>query len=144
MEIPENFDGFGWMTPRGKIIQCPKYGHLEALYNHPEVQKIHQIQDGLKELAELEESCQETADSLGSTHAEWHIYEMACDSFRNETLKRLYNYGFIRIGTVSWHIEFEGKGAALGDKKTLLEDFVQEYEAMTSTSYSVSYTRVKT
>jgi len=109
--MPEIYEtGSGWLTPAGQAIACRRYGHLETIKHLP---GAPDISDLMNLIDEAERDCQALEDA--GEHPEWHNYEMALDDGIFQAHNRIYNTGFVRIGTNRyWHlIEFEGTKAAL-------------------------------
>lgn len=89
--------GFGWISNSGDLHACERYGHFEGLSKIVEdpkfSQKIEEYDDRLN-------SIQEDSEALiaQGEHPEWHVYEMAQDSYGSEIVDMAYKFGWIRIG----------------------------------------------
>lgn len=137
MNLPDNFDGFGWLTPRDKIVPCDMYDHLKVLYKHPEFLRMSGVQKMVEELDRIEAMCQEASEREGSSNAEWHIYEMVQDDFNSKIYTKMYNHGFIRIGKSRDSLEFQGRLKELSYKKDTLQAIVDEFSILKNEEYGL-------
>lgn len=140
MNLPDKFKGYGWLTPRDKILPCTTYGHWEVLFSSDEFIKISGIQKKIDELKDIEEGC---ASCKNRTDAEWHVYETASDNFRDFAYTKLYNHGWIRIGKAGYSLEFEGKLKELSYKKDTLQSIVDEFSIIENEEFGLILTGVK-
>ncbi len=117
--------GTGWITPKGKMIGCKQYDHLNGALGHPETKNIPEIISGILRVQEVEEECEELAAS--GEHPEWHNYEIKEMLFKSDARDCLLRLGFIRIGY--WHrrsIEAEGTPEALKKNMHLIRRITRE------------------
>ena len=120
----------GWLSPRGKFLQCPLWGHLEVLdQNRAFVESVSEIVDLLNRIERDYQDQQEYAEEVGSHNAEWHNYEIKCDGFRCDIRRLLLNNGFIRVGESKGTLHFEGRPNQLKSKYQQCRDFADSYGA---------------
>jgi hypothetical protein len=96
--------GFGWITSHGEFYAVEQWKHFveiaaiveDSPFEYDDLSKC--ISGHTERIDSMRESCQETADREGNTHAEWHWYEMAGDDASEAIVKKAYESGWIRVG----------------------------------------------
>ena len=128
--------GFGWISPRGNVLGCDCYGHLETLAEWPEVKEtLPEIADTLEGLEDIRKKSEDLIAQ--GEHPEWHCYEIACDREESRVKDALINAGHVRIGT-SRHaetVEAEGIPEAIKSRMTTIQRIVKEYNAENRVEY---------
>jgi len=120
----------GWLLPNGNFVECNKNEHIQFVTEHKEVlELVPKIAEVLHNLElQYEEQC-EYSDRVGSTDAEWHHYEIACDDARREIWRLLLNNGFIRVGEYQYALHFEGRPNQLKKRHQACKDLADSYGA---------------
>lgn len=126
----QNKNIYGWLSPSGKFIATEQYGHLKNLDSHKEFEFIEtMLQSGKKELESIREECEERAEREGDCQAEWHIYEMASDKFKESICRLIYKNGFLRVSLQNGIMYFEGTSKAVKNSYTHATIFAERYSA---------------
>lgn len=98
MELVEQ--GFGWINRSGRCIACGMYDHLDkAMVNIDDPAARREFEEGMEVVRETREMCEEADEREGSTNAEWHLYDMASDKFKDALVRFLYGDGWVRVGS---------------------------------------------
>lgn len=128
--------GYGWISPRGNVLGCRPFNHVEALHGWEDVYDLaRNAADELDSVEIVRQGCE--ALIAQDEHPEWHTYEMALDGATPEIIGCVRNAGFIRIG-VSHHeqtIEAEGKPEAILSRMSVIRRIVREYNATNGKDY---------
>jgi len=118
----------GWMTPTGNFIECETYCHFAAILKHEELSDALELWGKTKEL-ELTGHYQDCQDLINQgEHPEWHGYEMAEDDVKYEARIKLLRKGFLRVGTQSNTVHFEGKSYAIKKLFQKAKDFAENHD----------------
>lgn len=122
--------GYGWISPRGNVLGCDCYGHLETLAAWADVKEaLPQVAATLESLDDIRKDSEDLIAK--GEHPEWHCYEMACDREESKIKEALLAAGFIRIGT-SRHaemVEAEGNPESISSRMATIRRIVKEYNA---------------
>jgi len=102
---------YGWITPRGHVIECSVYDHLRVLESCEEAQTTPKLVDLRRQLVEQESACKDLEERDG--RGEWHTYEILKDGLSRVIWQEALNAGFVRVGTLHSTMYFEGVSQAL-------------------------------
>lgn len=80
---------FGWLSPDGRLIVCPMYAHFDALAREPGVADIVRAHKAEMDLI---------AEARLEADGEMHRFDMAETDTREQTLRKIYDAGWIRLG----------------------------------------------
>ena len=111
----------GWITNKGKIIECETYNHLKV-----DDSIITELwYDKQIDIDEIAEDCSALENS--GEHPEWHNYDMAVSEATFKTYQELYGLGFIRLITYNNMIVVEGLKNAIEAHKYVLKKLSDKY-----------------
>lgn len=130
--------GYGWISPRGNVFGCDRYGHFEAIAEWADIKELlPQVFGMLESLVFSRESCEESC--AAGEHPSWHCYEMACDRQEPKIKAALLSAGFIRIGTSPYAkmVEAEGNPEAILSRMTTIKRILKEYNAEHRVDYQL-------
>jgi hypothetical protein len=124
---PENFRGFGWLTPEGKVVKVNgAYSHLQDLAAaSPEFAKYYR--EVLSSLDGLDEKATKSHDAADETY-DWHTYDDVPEDLHSTLqagmVKGLQDQGWIRLGRSydGKSLGAEGNADALRSHKKNLKD----------------------
>lgn len=117
----------GWITNKGKIIECKPYNHFDVddddllnLWDEyvQEIQIAFNMCNGLAEAGE---------------HPEWHYYEITQNDCKNEAYSDAYKLGYlrispwIRIGEIPM-LAVEGLSKFINTHKLIIKELANKYE----------------
>ena len=112
----------GWLTNKGKVIECEVYEHFKA--DNEIIQNVWEEYE--QELKSISDDCN-SLDEQGE-HPEWHNYEMAESDYQHEALHRLYKLGFLRLGHFGTRIAVAGYPQWIEQHKYALKKLADKYE----------------
>lgn len=114
--------GFGWLTPKGKVIGGEAYDHINILWEDADLPQS--FKEELMTLDDIHSNSIALIDD--GNHPEWHVYEMALDDF----ICDVYNAGYIRLG-FSKHFglfEVEGNKKVVESRMDLINRIKDRFE----------------
>lgn len=119
----------GWLCPSGDFVPCGLYEHIGVVTEHPAFLKaVPEIESLLRDTQHAYESCEQLQAKEGRTHAEWHVYEMACENAKSSIWKLLLDRGFFRVGESGDGIHFEGRPNFINSQWQRCKDYAEGYD----------------
>jgi len=117
---------FGWITPSRVFVPTSAWGHYDAIMGNDALKRL--IPDELQDTSHLEhikEGCEELIAQ--GEHPEWHCYEMACDSHRDQVVEALYASGAVRVGSQGNTLYYEGSPQGISNLHQFCKDFAEDH-----------------
>ena len=118
---------FGWLAPSGNFIECGVHEHIDAVMNSEEMMSVPKVAEILNQLDEMEKEFAEFAAREGSSNAEWHLYEIACDNAIPKIVKHLYRAKYLRVGETEDCLHFEGFPNVIKSRYQECKDFAEQF-----------------
>lgn len=117
---------FGWLSPRGRLYTCSRWGHTDLVLNAPELKSILSDQT-LRRSAELKQAYDDAKDRMDAGgHPEWHSYDSMKDALKSDLTDEMYQKGFLRVASRGEDLHFEGKPDAIKNLYQKARDIAEE------------------
>lgn len=137
----DNLTGWGWITPKGKILHTQAYGHFEVLKKEPVLQDLWV--DAMDTVNSVWVQCDQLEKS--GEHPEWHVYDIQLGTAKAAVISKAFELGYIRFGLsrMQEEVSFEGTHCRLRKRSQLLWKLLDEYNDLKGVDYTLDLHRIK-